>query len=80
MENNLIIKVVNQDGEKIELQLIDTFEVDGKKYSLLAPPNEEEDAYILRVIELGEGKRRYEYIEDDEEFERVLEVYETSFN
>lgn len=79
MSDNLIVKVVNEDGEKIELQLIDTLTVEGQKYVLLAPVGEENDAYVYRVVDLGDNKSSYEYIEDDEEFNRVLDAYEASF-
>ena len=76
MSDSLIIKVLNEDGEKIELQLIDSLVVDGQKYVLLAPIGEEDDAYVYRAISLGDNKESYEYIEDDEEFNKVLDAYE----
>lgn len=79
MSENLIVKVVNEDGEKIELQLIDTLTVEGQKYVLLAPVGEESDAYVYRVVDLGDNKSSYEYIEDDEEFNKVLDAYDASF-
>ena len=79
MSENLIVKVVNEDGEKIELQLIDTLTVEGQKYVLLAPVGEESDAYVYRVVDLGDNKSSYEYIENDEEFNKVLDAYDASF-
>lgn len=76
MSDSLIIKVLNEDGEKIELQLIDSLVVDGQKYVLLAPIGEEDDAYVYRAIPLGDNKESYEYIEDDKEFNKVLDAYE----
>lgn len=76
MSDSLIIKVLNEDGEKIELQLIDSLVVDGQKYVLLAPVGEEDDAYVYKAISLGDNKESYEYIEDDEEFNKVLDAYE----
>ena len=76
MSDSLVIKVMNEDGEKIELQLIHSLVVDGQKYVLLAPIGEEDDAYVYKAIPLGENKESYEYIEDDEEFNKVLDAYE----
>lgn len=76
MSDSLVIKVMNEDGEKIELQLIHSLVVDGQKYVLLAPIGEEDDAYVYKAIPLGDNKESYEYIEDDEEFNKVLDAYE----
>ena len=76
MSDSLVIKVMNEDGEKIELQLIHSLVVDGQKYVLLAPIGEEDDAYVYKAIPLGENKESYEYIEDDEEFNKVIDAYE----
>lgn len=80
MDNTLIITVENEQGEKIKLQLIETIEVDNNKYSLLAPMDEEEKAYIYRAVDLGHNNTRYDVIEDNEEFNRVLEAYESMFD
>lgn len=80
MSEENIITVLNEDGEKIELQLIDTIEMDENLYALIAPVGDEEDAYVYKIVYDAEGKKHYEVVEDDSEFDRVLEKYEASFD
>ena len=78
MEENKIITMVDEDGEKVDFELVEIIELDENKYALLAPIGEEEDAFVYK-IELVDGKEQYIAVEDEEEFERVLEEYESTF-
>jgi uncharacterized protein YrzB (UPF0473 family) len=78
MEENKIITMLDEDGEKIDFELIEIIELDEKKYALLAPIGEEDDAFVYK-IEVIDGKEQYIAVEDEEEFERVLEEYDSTF-
>lgn len=80
MSTELVIKVLTEDGDKIELQLIDSYIIDGQKYSLLAPIGDDENAYVYKAIDLGNNKTEYETVEDEVIFNKVLDEYEKSFN
>jgi len=80
MSAELIIKVMTEEGKKIELQLIESFVIQGQKYSLLAPVDDDENAFVYKAIDLGENKTEYEVVEDDEIFNKVLDEYEKMFN
>ena len=79
MEENKIITMVDEDGEKVDFELVEIIELDENKYALLAPVGNEEDAYVYK-IEVLDGKEQYIAVEDEEEFERVLEEYESTFD
>lgn len=79
MEENKIITMVDEDGEKVDFELVEIIELDENKYALLAPIGDEEDAYVYK-IEMLDGKEQYIAVEDEEEFERVLEEYESTFD
>jgi len=79
MEENKIITMVDEDGEKVDFELVEIIELDENKYALLAPIGDEEDAYVYR-IEMLDGKEQYIAVEDEEEFEKVLEEYESTFD
>ena len=79
MNETMIVKVENERGEKIELQLIDSLVVEDQKYVLLAPVGDEDDAYVFRAINLGENKERYEAVEDDAEIDKVATAYDAQF-
>lgn len=79
MEENKIITMVDEDGEKVEFELVELIELNEKKYALLAPVGDEEDAYVYKIEEV-DGKKEYIAVEDEEEFEKVLEEYESTFD
>ncbi|MBU3090973.1 DUF1292 domain-containing protein [Clostridium sp. CM028] len=78
MEENKIITMLDEDGAKVDFELIEIIELDENKYALLAPIGEEDDAFVYK-IEVVDGKEQYIAVEDEEEFERVLEEYDSSF-
>jgi uncharacterized protein YrzB (UPF0473 family) len=79
MEDNKIITMVDEDGEKVEFELVEIIELNENKYALLAPVGDEEDAYVYKIEEV-DGKKEYIAVEDEEEFEKVLEEYESTFD
>ncbi len=79
MEENKIISMMDEDGEKVDFELIEIIELDENRYALLAPIGDEEDAFVYKIT-IVEGKEEYTAVEDEEEFERVLEEYESTFD
>ncbi|MEK6265026.1 MAG: DUF1292 domain-containing protein [Clostridium sp.] len=79
MEDNKIITMLDEDGEKVEFELVEIIELNENKYALLAPVGDEEDAYVYKIEEV-DGKKEYIAVEDEEEFEKVLEEYESTFD
>lgn len=79
MEENKIVTMIDEDGEKVDFELIEIIELDGNKYALLAPIGDDEDAYVYKIEE-EDGKMQYIAVEDEDEFERVLEEYESTFD
>ena len=79
MEENKIITMIDEDGEKVDFELIEIIELDGNKYALLAPIGDEDDAYVYKIEEV-DGKPQYIAVDDEEEFEKVLEEYESTFD
>lgn len=78
MEDN-IIKLIDEQGEEIELELVDSIEIKGITYLLLADLEDEEDAYVYKVVE-KDGKEEYVAVEDEEEFEMVQAEYDLLFD
>jgi uncharacterized protein YrzB (UPF0473 family) len=78
MEENKIVTMLDEDGEKIDFELVEIIELDENKYALLAPVGDEDDAYVYKIKEV-DGKTEYTAVEDETEFERVLEEYESTF-
>ncbi len=79
MADKQIISFYDEDGQKIEFELVEIIEMEDNKYALLAPIGEEDDAYVYKIVEIN-GKEEYVVVEDDDEFERVLEEYDSYFD
>lgn len=79
MEENKIISMMDEDGEKVDFELVEIIELDENRYALLAPIGDEEDAFVYKITIVDE-KEEYTAVEDEEEFERVLEEYESTFD
>ncbi|KDR96248.1 Protein of unknown function [Peptoclostridium litorale DSM 5388] len=77
-EKNMVI-LKDENGNDVEFELVEELEMEGVVYVLLADPGDEDDAYVYRKIE-EDGKFRYEAVEDEDEFERVVEEYDSYFD
>ncbi|CAM3724097.1 DUF1292 domain-containing protein [Cohnella lubricantis] len=73
---DMVFVVTDEDGNEHEMVLAYTFETGDKAYAVLLDRNEpEDDGVIFRIEEEGEDEVLVN-IEDDEEWERVMKVYE----
>lgn len=79
MEDKKIVAFVTEEGKNIDFEVVDTLKIEEDTYALLAPIGEEEDAFVYKVVEV-DGKEEYIEVEDNEEFERVLEEYDSLFD
>ncbi|MEW9121844.1 MAG: DUF1292 domain-containing protein [Thermotaleaceae bacterium] len=79
MTDKKIVSFYDEGGEKVDFELVEVIELEGNQYALLAPIGDEEDAYVYKIVEV-DGKEEYVVVEDDDEFERVLEEYDSYFD
>ncbi|WP_346888257.1 DUF1292 domain-containing protein [Clostridium sp. UBA1056] len=77
-EMNIITLTDAETMEKVELEIVEDLTIDGEHYVILAPLDEEDDAYVYKVIREGE-KASYEMVDDEDEFNRVVEEYNRIF-
>lgn len=76
-----VVTFLTEDGEKVEFEIIEEIELEGNKYVLLAPLGEDtDDAFVYKVIKNDEEKEELIAVEDDAEFQKVMEAYEDSFD
>ena len=86
MESN-IIRTEDENGEIQSFELVDVFQVNDKDYAALLRVNEdgspldeeEEELILMRLIE-EEDSYTFEEIEDDEEFEAVVDAFENEID
>ena len=67
-----------EDGTELECAVLTIFEVEEKEYMALFPLDGEDDAdiFLYGYKEIGEDDLELIYIEDDEEYEKVSDVFD----
>jgi len=87
LESN-IIQTKDENGELQSFELVDVFTVNEQDYAALIRVNddgsplengEEEELILMRLIE-EEDNYTFEEIEDDEEFEAVVDAFENEID
>ncbi len=75
-----IYTLTDESGEENQFELIGTTELEGVTYMAMTPVNEETDEYvILKLTKDENGEEILETIEDDDEFDRVADVFDDMF-
>ncbi len=74
-----IIKTIGENGEEVELKLLDIVNVNDVDYALLLPldadiDNEEECEIVLMRLKQDDSDYIFETIEDEDEFELVSQA------
>lgn len=74
--NNDIIELIDENGNEVDFELISSFELDDTRYAVVAPiDSDSDDAYILRVEQDENGEDIFVGIDDEDEFNDVVEAY-----
>lgn len=82
-ENENIVTLIDENDEEKDFEIIMTLEMEGKEYTILMPleeeEQEEEEAYVFRIENQGVGEDDFVLvsIEDDEEYQKVVDAYES---
>ncbi len=79
-----IVVLVDENGEEIEFEHLDTIEMNGNEYVVLAPLEEEgdgddsdeEEVIILKIEHNENGDDSFLTIDDDEELDEVFEEFQ----
>ncbi len=72
-----IIELVDEEGNTFNFILIEAFEVEGQKYAVLMPEEEDTEEALVLKIEVDENGEEVLYeIEDDEEWSMVAQVWD----
>ena len=84
-ERDDIVTLVDENGEEVEFELIDTVEMNGNEYVVLAPLEEDEydetdeddeEVIILKVEHNEDGEDSYVTVEDNDELDAVFEEFQ----
>lgn len=76
------ISLMDEDGVEHEFEIADAMELDGKEYMALIPVFDEAEDYLedsgeLVILRVGneDGEEFLEQIPDDDEYDRVAEIF-----
>ena len=70
-----LIVLTGEDGEELEVEVIDRVEVEGQEYYIVRPV-EEEDVYTALRVDIDEnGDEVFATVEDEDELNAVEEAY-----
>lgn len=73
-----VIKTVGDDGEELELKVLEIVSVEDNDYALLLPADadidDEDNEIVLMKIKQENDEYIFETIEDDDEFEAVAKI------
>lgn len=80
---NDIITLIDEDDNNIDFRLVDVMELEGQKYAVLQPCDlkvaggelQEDEAVIFRLDKDENGEDVFAYIEDDAEWDLVVNTY-----
>ena len=81
MEEKETMSFINEDGNKLELEVVERIKLEEKEYLLLASLDEEsDDVFAFRIDKSSENDREeYNLVEDDIEFDKVKKAYDKLF-
>jgi uncharacterized protein YrzB (UPF0473 family) len=83
-ERDDIVVLVDENGDEVEFEHIDTIEMNDNEYVVLAPLEEEseeegedEEVIILKIEHNEDGEDSFVTIEDDDELEEVFNEFQS---
>lgn len=80
-ERDEVVVLTDDEGNEFEFQIIDVLEVEGNRYAVLFPLDDEEadddEALIMRLETDEDGDDVLVDIEDDQEWEKVVAEWES---
>jgi len=79
-ERENVLELIDEDGNQHDFEVLDIIEVDDASYAVLLPLNDPEfadsdDAVIMRIDIDENGEEILNDIDDDEEWEKVVDFY-----
>lgn len=69
------IVLIDEEGNEVSFEVIDVIEFEGLHYAILLPEEREDESALVFKIEEEDGEDVLREIEDDEEWERVVEYW-----
>lgn len=79
-DDSEIFLLTDENGKESRFELVGETELDGTVYYAMVPIDEKTDEYvILKVVTDENGEDMLETIDDDDEFDKVADVFDDMF-
>lgn len=75
-EDSDFITLEFEDGQEVECEIMGIFDLDDKEYIALIPDDDSDDIYLYGYKEISDEEFELLDIEDDDEFEKVVEEFD----
>ena len=80
-EEENIISLTDEEGNEVELELIDSVDFEGAEYLILLPPEEEaSEIVILEVEPHDDGTENYLTVDDERILNEVFAIFKERFS
>jgi uncharacterized protein YrzB (UPF0473 family) len=73
-----MVTLYDEDGNEIELELLDVIDYEGESFAVMLPPDEDE-VIIMLLEELNEEEDTYSPVDDEDKLTAVFEVFKEKF-
>lgn len=79
-EEPFILSLTDEEGNEVELELIDSVDYEGKEYLILLPPDDEAaEVIILEVEPQGDDTETYVTVTEEETLNAVFAIFKERF-
>jgi len=74
-EEIAVIELEDENGEKVEFELLDVIEYRGKEYIVVLPPDDDSTVIIMQVKPIDDENEEYLPVGDEALVEKIYELF-----
>jgi uncharacterized protein YrzB (UPF0473 family) len=75
-ENENVVTLLDEDGNVVELEVLDEIDYEGEKFGVFLPMEEDADeVIILKITEDVGGEFDFESIDDDAKLDAIFNIF-----
>lgn len=76
MDNENVIILMDEEGNEVELEVLDEIEYEGKKYGVFISTDEDADeVIILEIVDNGNGEADFLSVDDEAALDAVFAIF-----
>ena len=76
MDNEHVIILMDEEGNEVELEVLDEIEYEGKKYGVFISTDEDADeVIILEIVDNGNGEADFLSTDDEAALDAVFAIF-----